>query len=110
MPDAVLDTDILTKSSHQPSEETPLFLFYRNTDSSGSVLDTGAVDECDTVWSGAKDVTLLTTQGDGGHGSSKSLNSAAEQRKGTDVWGWAGQEERGHRTLSIGEDPRAAFK
>lgn len=47
MPDAVLHTDSLTKSSHQPSEETSLFAFYRNPDSSGSVLGTGAVVECE---------------------------------------------------------------
>lgn len=78
-PDAVLYTGSLTKSSHQPSEETSSFPFYRNPDSSGSVLGTGAVVECDPVQSGARGRTLFRQQGDGGHGSNKVLRSAVNR-------------------------------
>lgn len=84
-------TQITSLHPHtNPLRKTMLFPFYRNTESSASVLGTGAVDESDHL-SGERNTALFRKSGTAGHRSGPQWR---EER--------VGQEER-----LGGEEPRA---
>lgn len=98
-------TQITSLHPHtNPLRKTMLFPFYRNTESSGSVLGTGAVDESDHL-SGERNTALFRKSGTGGHRSShqwREERAGQEERLGgEEPWaepsrsrGWSGEARR----------------